>query len=108
MNTYANPTNDPKVYDIALCSFAFKNSELIHKLQERGRYIMKKDVVSLRKVNKQIQKMKEDPKYQKKFIRPCEVFITFQYTEGSKRFQEFIRRYGKTKLEVDGEMKHVC
>ena len=52
--------------------------------------------------------MKEDPKYQKKFIRPCEVFLTFQYVEGAKRFHKFIEESYKKQIVVDGKKTYVC
>ena len=72
---------------VALTTFAFKNAEIIHLLQERGEIIKNEEWSKMPQIDHRINEIKngnlED------LMTPCSAFMTFENEEGLNRAMNF-------------------
>lgn len=95
---------------IAMTTFAFKNSEVINLLKERGEIIKNENWDEMEKIDAKINDLKnaclED------LMTPCAVFMTFENEEGVNRAVNFNQTietdadYEDLGKWFDGEYKH--
>ena len=77
----------PEHIEIAATTFAFKNGSLINLLRKRGAAIMGDKFDTMRKIDTQINDMKNND--YDKLVRPVSVFMTFETEEGVNRARNF-------------------
>ena len=68
---------------VAVTTFAYQNSELIHLLRERGTMIKKEKWDAMYKLDKKINKLKKE--HLEQFTTPCSIFMTMENEEGYNR-----------------------
>ena len=96
---------------VAVTTFAYNNSELIHMLRERGTLIKKENWDGMNKLDERINKIKKENLEQ--FTTPCSIFMTMDNEEAYNRalsltelakndpnYSELNRWLGKYEIEV--------
>ena len=68
---------------VAVTTFAYQNSELIHLLRERGTMIKKEKWDAMYKLDEKINKLKKE--HLEQFTTPCSIFMTMENEEGYNR-----------------------
>ena len=91
---------DENNFEIAITQFSFKNAPLLNLLKKRGSYIRNNDKKNLRKINHQLQQLKDDrenPQQNKNnpfkdIHKPHYAFITFLKDDTAKLAKETMRK----------------
>lgn len=81
---------------IAACNFAFNNAQLINMLKARGAAINSDNFDEMRRIDQQINDLKNGEGEKENLTRPVSVFMTFQKEEGIKRALVFENNEKKT------------
>lgn len=68
---------------VAVTTLAFKNQKIISLLRERGQAIRKESWDKMRKIDQEINFLKENEF--ERITTPCSVFMTFETEEGYNR-----------------------